>query len=229
MCERFTNMSTWQELAALYRVTDEITAAGSPWMGKVNIAPASQAPMVYSPGGRRTLRLARWSLIPSWAKAIPKYALHTVRAEEAPEKASFWGAWKAGRRCIVPANSFFAWTMPDTGQRSQKQAYAIGLADKGVMNLAGLWEEWRPKNGPPVISCAIITTASNAVVAPIHPRMPAILDEGSLAAWLGEDALAPEEAQALLKPFTHERMTAWRVSDAVGQAKNQAPEILDPL
>jgi putative SOS response-associated peptidase YedK len=43
----------------------------------------------------------------------------------------------------VPVDSFYEWKKTATG----KQPYAIALADRRLMALAGLWENWRSPAG----------------------------------------------------------------------------------
>jgi putative SOS response-associated peptidase YedK len=53
--------------------------------------------------------------------------------------------------------------------------------------------------------CHIITTAPSALCAPIHNRMPVIIDPADYPAWVGETSAAPEQLQALLRPIPAER------------------------
>jgi putative SOS response-associated peptidase YedK len=71
----------------------------------------------------------------------------------------------------VPVDNFFEWK----NTRNGKQLYAIARADRGIMALAGLWENWRLPAGEWVRSFAIVTTTPNELCAEIHNRMPAIL------------------------------------------------------
>jgi hypothetical protein len=82
------------------------------------------------------------------------------------------------RRCLVPVDNFYEWAKTATG----KQPYAIALADRGLMALAGLWETWRSPAGEWVRSFAIITTTPNELCAELHNRMPVVL---SPDVWVG--------------------------------------------
>src|ERR1700747_2809055 len=72
------------------------------------------------------------------------------------------------RRCLVPVDNFYEWKKTEAG----KQPYAIALADRGLMALAGLWENWHSPTGEWVSSFAIITTMPNELCAELHNRMP---------------------------------------------------------
>lgn len=225
MCGRFTNTMSISEMQDLYSIFGDATWGQDVWTGKINIAPTTDIPAVYlAPGpesAARKLTMMRWGLIPSWSKEIGKFSTFNARAEGIESKPAYRDAWKANRRCLIPANSFFEWRKPD------KQPFAIGLGNKGPMAFAGLWEVWTPQNAPPVTSCTIITTEANALTKDVHPRMPVILDEDQWPQWLGEDPTSPDQLRALMAPFPAERMAVWPVSKAVGNVRNQGEELLD--
>ncbi len=116
--------------------------------------------------------LMLWGLLPEWSKdplAGPRP--FNARAETVAEKASFRGAWRH-RRCLLPADAFF-----EKGHRIQRR-------DRDLFWLAGIWDRWIGPDGSEVESCCVLTTAPNALVAPLHNRMPVILPNGLEQAWL---------------------------------------------
>ena len=222
MCGRFTNMMSWRKLHSTYRAfLDSGSKQGKSWNGKINIAPTTDIPVLFLKDGARTFEMMRWGLIPAWSKEIGKFATFNARADGVDSKPAYRGAWKAQRRCIIPADSFFEW------RKSDKQPFAIGLGNKGPMAFAGLWEEWRPKDAPPITSCTMITTEANALMGDIHPRMPVILGEENWDAWLDAEKISANDAKDLLTSFPAERMSAWPVSKAVGNVRNQGSELIE--
>jgi putative SOS response-associated peptidase YedK len=149
------------------------------------------------------------------------FASFNARAETVETRPGFRDAWKRGQRCLVIADGFYEWRKPD------KQPFFVSLGNKQPMTFAGLWDQWKPKDGEPVRSCTIITTEANDMMAPIHDRMPVILGAEDWAAWLGEEPL--EHPITLLRPFPPERMTMWPVSKAVGNVTNQGAELAEPV
>lgn len=92
------------------------------------------------------------------------------------------------------------------------------------MSFAGLWESWKDRTTGEVIeSCTIITCAPNAVMEPFHDRMPVILATEDIEAWLGVGS--PD----LLRPCPDEWLEAYPVSPAVGNVRNQRPELIQPI
>src|SRR5450755_744059 len=97
------------------------------------------------------------------------------------------------------------------------QPYAIVMRDRSLFGFAGLWERWKDKaSGEFVRSFTIITTTPNEVCAPIHNRMPVIVDPANYGKWLGEEAVDPVRLLSLLKPFPAEQMECYPVGTAVG-------------
>jgi putative SOS response-associated peptidase YedK len=109
-----------------------------------------------------------------------------------------------------------------------KRPFAIALKSGEPLAFAGLWESWRPKDGPPLETFTILTTSENELVRPIHERMPVILDLKDYARWLdaGDPARPPAD---LLRPYSSELMNAWPVSDRVGNVRNNDAALLEPL
>lgn len=51
----------------------------------------------------------------------------------------------------------------------------------GLFAFAGLWDAWHGADGPPLLTCCIVTTEANDLVKPLHDRMPVILDRRATA------------------------------------------------
>jgi putative SOS response-associated peptidase YedK len=192
-----------------------------------NAAPTSQLPVVVSRGGQRVLTLMRWGLVPSWAKSIAVgRATFNARAEDVRTRPAFRGAWRAGRRCLVIADAYYEWRSAD------KQPFAVALANRGPMTFAGLWDSWcnpQTKGDKPLKSFAILTTAANEMLRPLHDRMPVLLAPEHWPAWLGEIATSETELSAMLRPYLGAAMSAWAVDRRVGNVRNDGPDLLAPL
>lgn len=141
--------------------------------------------------------LLLWGLLPDWAKdplAAPRP--FNARSETVAEKASFRAAWRH-RRCLLPADAFL-----EKGRRVER-------CDGAPFWLAGLWERWIGPDGSEVDSCCVLTTAPNALVAPLHDRMPVIVPAGLEQAWLDtKDGPGLRALEPLLQSWDPE---GWRV------------------
>ncbi len=224
MCGRFTQTRPWAELVLLYRITEiPVPASLRP---RYNIAPTQDVPVVrpIGDGGDRELLLMRWGLVPFWAKSIDIGArLINARAETVRDKPAFRTAFKQ-RRCLVVADGFYEWQKQTKGP---KQPYLVSLADDRPFAFAGLWEEWAPPGGQKLETCTIVTTTANATVAPIHDRMPVILDAGDFDAWL-DRGRPPAAALSLMRPYRGAMRTV-AVSRRVNRVGNDDPGCVEPL
>jgi putative SOS response-associated peptidase YedK len=108
-----------------------------------------------------------------------------------------------------------------------KQPFAIAMKDGQPYSLAGLWEKWQDrKAGTELLTFTVITTDPNSVVEPLHNRMPVIVPERDYDRWLRAEPDRPPID--LLRPFDADKMTAWKVDKAVGNVKNDRPELIEP-
>ncbi len=194
---------------------------------RYNVAPTQDLPVVrYNPEARqRSLDLLRWGLIPRWAKDPSIGAkLINARADGVATKPSFRDAFRK-RRCLIPSDAFYEWAK----NTKPKQPYAIRLKGRELFALAGLWEGWRNVEGDWLRTFTIITTDANELVAPIHNRMPVILDPSNYAVWLGEVLADDGQLLALLKPFPASKMEAHRVGLGVNRVANDDASLLEPV
>ena len=174
--------------------------------------------------GSYELAEARWGLIPAWSKE-PRtaYATFNARVETVATKPAFRAAYRA-RRCLVPASGFYEWR--EEGGR--KQPWYFSAADGQELAFAGLWEEWRGPDAPPLLSCTILVGTANDLVAPIHDRMAVILGADDYATWL-DPAQAPETIARLLRPCPSAWLRGWRVSRAVNVARAEGAALIAPV
>lgn len=191
---------------------------------------------------RRELGIARWGLVPSWAKdpAIGNRMIN-ARVETLTEKPSYRRA-VSKRRCLVPADGYYEWytpTAPDaprgTSGKPIKQPYFIHPADGAVLAMAGLFEFWRNKEVPEgdpgawLWTTTIITTAATDDLGRIHDRMPMCVSPRDWSAWLDPTQTDGAAAVALLTPAAPGWLTADPVGTAVNNVRNNGPGLLDPL
>ena len=124
-------------------------------------------------------------------------------------------------RCLIVADGFYEWRAEDTG----KKPVWITRPSREPFAFAGIWAEARRVGGSSVHSCAIVTCGPGEVVAPIHDRMPVILDQADEAEWL-DPGTGEERLQALLAPTDDLLVT--EVSDAVNDVRQDGPALIEP-
>lgn len=237
MCGRFSLAAEPSALIAVFgpMVYDQLALAhqafGDPTrpgpLPRYNIAPTQQIPVVrLGPAGQRQLSALRWGLIPSWSQRPGKGPLMiNARAETVASKPAYRAAFQR-RRCLIPSDGFYEWR----SRGKAKQPYRIRRRDGALMAYAAIWERWQgPQTGeqPRVIeSASIVTVPANAVVEPLHGRMPAILDPTDFATWLGGQA---QQAQALLAPSDDALLERYPVSVDLNKAGNEGASLWTPV
>lgn len=221
MCGRARLASDYSEIRIEFRLDPDTPALNlrPSW----NIPPTRDMVAIRSDGGRRRASLMRWGLIPHWAQEIGKASTFNARADGVTTRPTFRGAWRAGRRCLVVADGFYEW------RESDRQPYAISMADGRLMAMAGLWETWRSPEGEMIPSTTVITTDANATMARFHHRMPVILTEAQWPAWLGEAEATEAELLAMLVPCAPGLVKAWQVGKRVGNVRNDDPGLVEPI
>ena len=193
---------------------------------RFNVAPSQDVPVVrLNKDDVPALGFVRWGLIPSWAKGRPKVQPINARSETVQTLGMFRQAF-ARRRCIVPADGFYEWQKLDA---KTKQPMFVHFPDDRVFGFAGLWERWHPgEDVEPVDTCTVLTTTPNALMAPIHNRMPVILRPQDYAAWLSRDT-DPDEAAELMRPYPDGEMEAVPVDKLVNSPRNDVPACVQSL
>jgi putative SOS response-associated peptidase YedK len=247
MCGRYASFTESQDLAddlAIAEIAEDARVLPPSW----NVAPTDDVRIVVERPRRidgkntgeitRSLRLARWGLVPSWAKD-PSIGARMInaRSETLLDKPAFAKPLGA-RRCLLPADGYYEWRKlprPDGAParaKIPKQPYWIHPDDGGVAALAGLYEFWRDRSRADddperwLVSATVITTAASTDLEHIHDRMPVVLPRTAWDAWL-DPAVDGVEAMDLVTG-TQVPMVTRAVADAVGSVRNNRPSLVDP-
>jgi putative SOS response-associated peptidase YedK len=215
LCGRARLSSDYSEIKARLKLASPFAAPNlrPSW----NIAPTDEMLCIVrdpQSGARKPVKM-RWGLIPAWAKdAKLRFTTINARAETIAETPAFRDAWRAGRRCLVITDGFYEW------RKGDRQPFAVGMTDGGLMVMAGLWETWISPDGEVIVSCTVITTEANGAITPLHDRMPVILAEQDWPLWLGEIPAPDAALHALLRPCPDDALRVWPVSKRVGNVRN---------
>ena len=223
MCGRYTLTVSPEMLAYSF----DVSLDGLDLVPRYNIAPSQEVLTVVNRGEGNRAQFMRWGLVPFWARDIKiGYKMINARAESVPDNNAFKHAFRR-RRCLIPADSFYEWR----GTGRDKTPLRIMLKSEAAFAFAGIWETWQDKADPAadsLKSCAIITTVPNALVAPIHDRMPVILPQECYADWLDPANEDTGSLRELLLPCDPELLKTYAVSTLVNSPRNQGPELVAP-
>lgn len=244
MCGRYASARSVDDIAAAFGLHDDDVEAepAADW----NVAPTKPVPAVLVRGNRRVLTCVRWGLVPGWADDPSIGArLINARIETVADKPAFRAALEL-RRCLLPADGWYEWAKPTPnlgggrgggrewakptpllgGGRGGGQPYYLAPADGRVLAFAGLWETWYDADGRPLVSATILTGPAPADLAAVHDRAPVVLPAERWAAWLDPRTT---DAARLLEPTPVGTVVPRPVSDAVGDVRNNGPELIEPV
>jgi len=216
MCGRFSLITVGEFLSDRFKVEvdDRVQA-------RYNIAPSTDIPIITNDESSK-ITMARWGLVPTWAKDQSiGYKMINARAETVAEKSAYRVPFRK-HRCLIPADGFYEWKKAN----GKKIPYRIIMKDKDLFAFAGLFDIWH-HNEIEIISCTIITTSPNKVVAPIHDRMPVILSRDNEMKWLAEEN--ETRLQEMLRPYPPDDMDSIRISEFINTPGNEGEEVVKPV
>jgi putative SOS response-associated peptidase YedK len=189
-------------------------------LGRFNVCPTEPIAIV-TEDGARAAQTVRWGLVPPWARELGKgFQPINARAETAASKAPFAELWeRPERRCLVLADGWYEWLKAEK-KGGDRIPFRYTVDDGAPFAFAGLWG--RRRIGTELVhSALILTTAANAVCAPVHDRMPVVLaGPEEEAAWLAG------ESDGLHGPLAAERTTVAPANPAVNKAGVEGPELI---
>ncbi|PYS55032.1 MAG: hypothetical protein DMG13_05545 [Acidobacteria bacterium] len=195
------------------------------FMPVYNLCPTQSTLVLRLVDGERQFEEMRWQLVPNFEPGFTtKFSTINAKSETVFESRLF-GDLVVRQRCIVPLSGFFEWKTD--GQR--KWPFKIHLQNKAIMSLAGIWETWRPGTPHERRSFSILTTSANRFMRAIHDRIPVILDNSAEEDWLDPEIQERKALKEILQPCPNEGLTAVEVSPLVNSAKNNGPELLQPV
>jgi len=242
MCGRFSNYFADNTIIGAFDLDRVVQTAATSW----NIAPTQPitvvleqahqladlpSPAATSPKPDRAAWVARWGLVPSWAKdSKAAYRLINARSETVTEKPSFRAAARR-RRALIPAAGYFEWQPNSAGTKTP--FYLHPEPDGQVLALAGLYEWWQDPakskhQAEPLLSATIITRPATDQLGQIHDRMPLIVPPELFGDWLDPAPHTAGQVMAMMAAMPDPRLTPRQVSPAVGSVRNNHPGLLLP-
>lgn len=224
MCVRYTLHKSDAAIAAVARALRARLVAPEWAKPRYNVALTHVVPVVARAGAADPeVRPMLWGFMPGFERGRPRSRMFpNARSESASAGAAFRGAVSA-RRCLVPANGFYEWS--PAGRGAPKQPFLFTVRGEEAFAFAGIWEPGGPDEPA---TFAILTTAPNERVAPVHDRMPVVLTGETMPRWIGSEPLADAEYRELVRPLAAERMDSRAVNAYVNSVRNEGPRCLDP-
>jgi len=222
MCGRITlTRPNLESIASELDVSAEAMRGYPIYHPHYNIAPTQEHPVLTThelEGNRsRVVTPMKWGI----ADRTRRMLSINARAEGIESRPKWREAfWKS--RCAVITDGFFG----RTGEKAKRRPLWFHRADYGLILLAGLWA-WEQDDRGFFQSFAIVTTAANELMAPIHDRMPAILTSADLPLWLDDRSPDVARLRQTLTPAPVDLLVAQPVSPLVNNVANDRPGILE--
>ncbi len=201
MCGRYGVQVSGEALVQLAQalVTAEVALGEGltgPWP---EVRPTDLAPVLLGRGRGIEVSGLRWGIrvtVPREGRgAAPDDLRETLVINARAETAATKRAFRAGTRALVPATGWLEWPADDwqtpAGRGAARQPVALGAPDGRIVWFAGLSVPGHAND-----AFVIVTRPPVSDIAPIHDRMPAIVDGAAARAWLSGDA-SPETLMQL--------------------------------
>lgn len=220
MCGRFTLRANVEVIAQQFSLFElpELHP-------RFNVAPTQPVLAIRCVDAQRTAEMLHWGLVPPWA-SDPRVGTRMINAriETVAEKPAFRAAVRR-RRCLVVADGFYEWQASGRA----KQPFFIRRSDDQPFGIAGIWECWEGAGHSYLESVCLLTRAANSLVAPIHDRMPVMVDQADYEEWLDPTCEDARKALALCLKAPPGVLVATPVSTIVNRPENDRAECILPL
>jgi len=188
---------------------------------RYNVAPAQKVPVLFGHADERMFELVRFGMTPKWWKQKSRQLIN-LRRDTLQEK-PFFRRQLEHSRCILPVTGFFEWQAQKDGP---KTPFRFAPQKNETFSLGCIWET-DEIDGEPVQSFAIITTAPNELIKPIHDRMPLIIEDDGLETWLNPDTEL-KDLLNIMSVYPKNKMRAYEVSRAINNPANDTPDVAEP-
>src|SRR4051812_34284622 len=172
MCNRFRSIKEWSDIPRRFHSGPRLNFEFNP-----NVAPTEIVPVFLAqPGSDPKTVLARFGIKMTGKDGKPRAPLLNARTD-GMRRGQFRSHLRE-RRCVIPCQGFYEWR-----EESGKQPYYFSRRDGQPMMLAGIWEESEHR-GDKRVAFAILTDEPNELIAPCHDRIPLVLADDMVPAWL---------------------------------------------
>ncbi|WP_397453716.1 SOS response-associated peptidase family protein [Pseudomonas lurida] len=195
-------------------------------INRYNVAPSTRVQVLHTLEDGLHIDAVKWGWAPFWAKGKRPDPIN-ARVETVTTGKFFKQLWPNGR-AIVPSEGWYEW-VKDPDDPKKKQPYFIRLKSRRPMffgALAQVNHGLEPHEGDGFV---IITAASDQGMVDIHDRRPLVLTPEHANEWL-DPGMTPSRAEEIAKePCQRTEEFEWfPVGKAVGNVKNQGPELIEP-
>jgi putative SOS response-associated peptidase YedK len=190
MCGRVFLSTDGDAIAAVLGLLHDGRATGIPC---ADLPPTAIVPVAAVGRAGPVLTGMRWGLVPHWwRQEKPPTQTFNARRETLTSAPTFRGLL-GRRRAVMAVTGFYEWKAdPGASRTARKPRYRVRAQAGEGLWLAGLWDAHATGSGGSQASVSVITQPSQGVLSDLHTRMPWLLSEEEVRAWI--DPASPWEA-----------------------------------
>lgn len=173
MIERFSLTAEMGEMVNKFGIKGGIQGHTA----RFNVSPTQTISIIMNDRhNTRVLQESRWGLFPYWAK-------ESVNADHAalPQK-KFLHPLLKRQRCVIPCSGFYGQKM--FGNERAPRAMHTVIPTQPLFGIAGIYDCWNTVYRKEVRAFTMLTAASAGPMSVWQSRVPVILDEDGIEAWL---------------------------------------------
>lgn len=189
-----------------------------------NVRPAKMAPVIYADeSGKPTLELMKWGFELERKTPPHKMLLFNTRDDNA-FKSPFWKSKTLTRRALIPATGYFEWT-----KTKPKHKFYYRPKQVDLFSFAGIWGNWKDKEGNEIKAFSIITTEPNKEASAVHNRMPVILRKEDEASYLDSSKTEQKDIEKFLHPYHDNGLEVVEVSNNTNAFASGDSGLITPI
>lgn len=223
MCGRYSLSFTREDIEAfLATFNSNLHLTPEFLLPRYNIAPGQSVLALIHDGQNLRVGPLHWGLISTISSPGQKNLfIINAKSESVDEKPLFRESFLQ-RRCLLLTDGFYEWDHSQDDHPPMR----ILQKDRSLFLMAGIWNKSLKSNGEKLFSCAILTTSANAVVRPLHERMPVIIDVPQVVNWLNPRFSDHQLLKKLCVPYPDDRLEFYPVSKRINNVKNDDPILI---
>lgn len=221
MCGRFGLHFDWQKTSHfLWDQFQVESKEEKPTLPQYNIAPTHQVITLIHDGQKFRLGTTQWGFPLSDQTS---QVVINARSESIFEKPMFRQAVKT-KRCLILSSGFYEWKRDEKPSR----VFWFHGNNQPYMVFAGIYHTVKNLDGKQTVYSAMLTTSANAVMQPIHDRIPVMLNPDQYLHWVNPKT-SIDELVFLFKPTNYIGLQQYEVSPYVNQVKHNDAMCLEAI
>jgi len=215
MCERYSLTARLSDVVEQFRIGQVVSA----YTPKYNISPTQTVPVIYEYRKQRILDDQRWGFMPYWSKDA------VLADARGIANRPIFRRIVSKQRCVIPCSGFYGWL----SEGRVHQPVRFVFKDRRTFGIPGFYERWPRVNGEEIRAFTMLATAPNRMAQGCVLRMPAMLDEQGIDAWLSESNVEYRSVYHYVRELPEDEMEMYPVGGYINDRSRETPECAEPI